>query len=237
MDRPKASRHLARRALWDCDARARTAPFDTPASPCRCTAVPSMTGRAECARRGRHSAMRIRLRDALPSCWSLADGRVQSAAQPDGRSCRSNRVIRAGCEETVAQHGPYSRGNRIGVGIRIDQHASLRLGSGDLPVGVTQLLMKSEILGFEPVGRAGASALRRTLHADLYRNVENDSQIGLEVPNRYSFHCIQNVGRYLTQAALIGSRRIGKPVAQHPYPLIERRLDDGPDMVVAGRGK
>ena len=97
-------------------------------------------------------------------------------------------------EETVAQRRPYLGGNRVGVGIGIDQHASLRLVGGDLPVRVAQFLMKLEVFRLEPVGRAGAAAGRRALHADLYRDIENDRQIGLEIADGYPLHRIENAG-------------------------------------------
>ncbi len=48
---------------------------------------------------------------------------------------------------------------------------------------------------------------------------------------------LRTAGRDLPQPALIDARRIRKPVAQHPYALIERRLDHGAHMVVARGGK
>src|ERR1700687_4857768 len=81
--------------------------------------------------------------------------------------------------------------------------------------------------------RGSAAALLRALHADLFRDVENNGQIGLEIADGYPLHRIQNRRRDLPQAALIGTRRIRKAVTQHPYSLIERRLDDGAAMVVA----
>ena len=56
MDRPQASRRVARRRPADCDGRARTAPSDRPASPCRCPARRRSARHAECARCDRHSA-------------------------------------------------------------------------------------------------------------------------------------------------------------------------------------
>ena len=44
-------------------------------------------------------------------------------------------------------------------------------------------------------------------------------------------------GATLPQPALIGPRRIGEPVAQHPDALRQRRLDHGAHMVVARGGK
>ena len=61
-----------------------------------------------------------------------------------------------------------------GIGIGVDQHASLRLVGGDLPVGVAQLLMKFDVFRLEPVGRAAAAAGGGALHADLDRDIEND---------------------------------------------------------------
>ena len=97
-----------------------------------------------------------------------------------------------GREETIAQGGPYAGRDRRGIGIGVDQHASLRLVGGDLPVRVAQLLMKFDVFGFEPVGRAGAAAGGRALHADLDGNIEDDGQIRLEIADGDPLHRVEN---------------------------------------------
>ena len=61
-------------------------------------------------------------------------------------------------EHMIAQRRPDAGGDRVGIGIGVDQHAALRVFGGDLPVGVAQILMKLEVFRLEPVRRAAAAA-------------------------------------------------------------------------------
>ena len=123
-----------------------------------------------------------------------------------------------------------------GLGGGVDQHAALRFAGCDLPVRLAQFLMKFDVFRLEPVGRAGAAAGGRALHADFDGDIENDGQIRLEVADGDPLHRVEHGGRDLAQAALIGACRIRKPVAQHPCSLTERGLDDRAHVVVA-RGR
>ncbi len=114
------------------------------------------------------------------------------------------------------QRGPHTSGNRAGVGIGVDQDASLRFVRGDLPVGVAQFLMKFYVFGFESVRRAATAAGGGALHPDLHRDVENNRQVGLEIADRDPLHRIENRRRDMAQPALIHPGRVRKPVAQHP---------------------
>ncbi len=140
-------------------------------------------------------------------------------------------------EQMIAQRGPDLGGDRVGIGIGVDQHAALRIVGCDLPVGVAQILMELDVFGLEPVRRAAAAAGGGALQADLDGDVEDDGQVRLEIADGDPLHGVEHAGRDLPQPALIGPRRIRKAVAQHPGPLAERGLDHGAHMVVARGGK
>ena len=108
------------------------------------------------------------------------------------------------------------RGNRAGVGGGVDQHAALRFVGGDLPVGVAQFLMKFDVFRLEPVGRAGAAAGGRALHADLDRDIENDGQIGLEIADRDPLHRVENRRRDLARGC--PDRRASNPKSGRTAP-------------------
>src|SRR4029078_3214408 len=105
--------------------------------------------------------------------------------------------------------------------------------SGDLPVGIAQVLMKPEVFGLETIGCAAATPCRSALQPYLDRDVENDSQVRLEIADGDALHRIEHTGRDLPQPALISARRIRKTVAEYPEAAAERRLNDGTHMVVA----
>ena len=93
--------------------------------------------------------------------------------------------------------------------------------------------MKPEIFGLETIGCAAATPCRSALQPDLDRDVENDSQVRLEIADGDALHRIEHTGRDLPQPALISARRIRKTVAEYPEAAAERRLNDGTHMVVA----
>ena len=112
------------------------------------------------------------------------------------------------------------------IGIGVDQHAALRIVGGDLPIGLAQILMKFEVFRLEPVGRA-AAAPRRPRAA--CRSPTGTSRMrvrsGLRSPMVTRCIASSKAGVDLPEPALIGARRIGEPVAQHPGALRQRRLD------------
>ena len=65
------------------------------------------------------------------------------------------------------------------------------------------------------VTEAGVQAFhcRGALHADLHRDIQNDRQVRFEIADGDPLHRIENRGRDLAEAALIGPGRIRKPVA------------------------
>src|SRR6476646_3605776 len=98
--------------------------------------------------------------------WILVEAGQRAAVRPGARSSRTGHVAGACREKAIAQCGPNAGGNRGGIGIGIDQNASLRLARGNLPVGVAQFLMKPEIFRLEPVGLTAAASRSRALPAD-----------------------------------------------------------------------
>ena len=122
-------------------------------------------------------------------------------------------------EQMIAQRRPDAGGDRIGIGIGVDQHAALRIVGGDLPIGVAQVLMELQVFGLEPVRRAAAAACGRALQADFDGDVENDGQIRLEIADGDALHGVEHARRDLPEPALIGAGRIREAVAQHPGAL------------------
>ena len=116
------------------------------------------------------------------------------------------------------------------------EYAAIRFAGRNFPVRLAQSLVKPDVFRFEPVGRTAAAPGGRALHPDFDGNIENDRHIRLEVADGDPFHRVEHGRRDLAKAALIGARRIRKPVAQHPYSLAERGLDHRANMVVA-RGR
>ena len=156
-----------------------------------------------------------RPRDARTARWFRADAGPRSPVRPCAALMPELAAARD-CEEAIAQRGPDARGDRVGVGVGVDQHAALRILGGDLPIGVAQILMELEVFGLEAVGRAAAAPRRRALQADLDGNVEDDGQVRLEIADGDALHRIEHARRDLAQPALIGARRIREAVAQHP---------------------
>jgi len=140
-------------------------------------------------------------------------------------------------KQTFAQRGPDAAGDRVEVGIGVDQHAALGLVRRDLAIGLAQALMELEILPLEPVRCAAAAPRGSALQADLDRQVEDDGEIRLEIADRDPLHRVDERGRHAAETALIGPRRVGETIAQHPCAPIERGLDQCADMVVARGGK
>src|SRR4029078_6559681 len=119
----------------------------------------------------------------------------------------------------------------------LDRPAEWGVPGCDLRVGVAQVLVELDALCLEAVGRAAAAPCGRPLHADLDGNIEDDGEGRLEVADRDPLHRVENIRRDLSQSTLIGGGRVEESIAQHPEALIEGRLNQRPDMVVAGGGK
>src|SRR5882757_7104539 len=113
------------------------------------------------------------LRDGRTVRTSRADAGQRSPVLSCGRSCGARRR-RWKVEQMIAQRLPDLCCDRLGIGIRVDQHAALRILSGNLLVGFAQVLVKLEIFRLETVRRALAAPRCRALHADLDGDVEND---------------------------------------------------------------
>ena len=180
---------------------------------------------------------RSRPRDARTARWFRADAAPRSRGRPE-RALMRCRAAGWRRNRRSRKRGPYAGRDRIGIGVGIDQHAALRLVGCDLPVGVAQFPVKLDVFGLEAVGRAAAAAGGRALHAYLDGHIEDDGQVRLEIADGDPLHRIENRrAARCPSLTLIGPGRIRETVAQHPVPWLERRLDHGADMVVAGRRK
>ncbi len=123
------------------------------------------------------------------------------------------RLTALAAKKRSLQGSPYVGRDSIGFGGGVDQHAALRFAGGDLPVRLAQLLMKPDVFRLEAVGRAAAAPRGRALHADFDGDIEDEGQVRFEIADGDPLHRVEHGGRDLAEAALIGARRIRKPVA------------------------
>src|SRR5260221_14581845 len=97
----------------------------------------------------------------------------------------------------TAKRGPDLGGDRLSTGIGVDQHAALRVFSGNLPVGVAQILVEFDVFRLEPVRRTAAAAGGGPLQPDFNGDVEDDGQVRLEVADGDPLHGVEHAGRNL----------------------------------------
>src|SRR6185312_5358347 len=116
---------------------------------------------------------------------------------------------------------------------RVDDEAALRLGAGDLEKALAELLVELRSLALE----AGLATrpLARTREALGHGQIEDEGEVGREIAGDEPMEPPELVLRNAAGRALIGQRRIGEAVAQHPLPALERR-PDGRGQVVAPGG-
>ena len=145
----------------DRDAPARTAPCDRRASPCRCPAARRSARHAACGRRDRLEQRAARPRRGRTGWRFRADAAPRpsssssSLTAPRPRAC-SGAVAGSSRLFTMVQMFSATVLARLA---RVDQDAAVRLGCGELPIGLAQLLVESRA----PRPRNGRPRRRRAV--------------------------------------------------------------------------
>src|ERR1041384_2854445 len=116
---------------------------------------------------------------------------------------------------------------------RIDHHTTLRLSGGDLVKAMPQAFVKTRIEPLETIRIAGA--LGRPGEPFRDRHIQDQSEIGREIPERKMVQRLQFRDRQTAPIPLISERRIGKPVTDNPQAAPERRLDQPRHMLAPRR--
>ncbi len=185
----KRRRRLHVAATMDRDARARTAPCDRPASPCRCLADPRSGKHAARGRsdKPRAKSLRQRYGRTIPS-WRadaarrrprhrrlLARGLISGADLVGRTLLPSGAVTGSSLAPTMFQ---ICRATVSRFGAGIDDDAALRFLGGDRQIGLPEPFVEFDVFAFEPVRRRRAAALAGARHADFDRDVEHEREIG-----------------------------------------------------------
>src|SRR6185312_6469861 len=152
-------------------------------------------------------------------------------------SCRSGRQ---------SQLPPYQRKDlRMSLCCRtsrVDHRYSLGLAPGDREIGIahatkerTALLLESVLIAFRAFisRRASHITTAGALHTRGNVRVHQNRQLGLQVSAENAMQSQHRLRAQLSATALVSFRRVGKPVAQHKFPLRDSRLNNFFDVLRA----
>src|SRR5581483_12463282 len=118
----------------------------------------------------------------------------------------------------------------------IDDAKTLRLRARAIEIGIAHALEEGRILALELVGAATAGLrTRETFARDLRRHVEQDRAIRLAIGVNPGLEHGDALQRHAMAAALVGERRIGVAIAQHPIAARERRTYHLLDVLASRR--
>src|SRR5271169_4761822 len=118
---------------------------------------------------------------------------------------------------------------------RVDHAAALGLPTGDLEESFTHAPMELDRHAFVTGSRVSASG--RALEAVLDRQIENEGEVGLEIAKCEFVRGLARLPPETVAVALIGHRRIGETIAQHPLPARQCGRYLLPHVFVPGRGE
>jgi len=113
----------------------------------------------------------------------------------------------------------------------IDDAESAWIGVRQFEIAIAHAVEELRGLDFETVDRAAPRL--HALEPHLHRHVEQDRAIGIEIAVHGVRDLVDEPAIDSAAATLIGMRRIGESVAEHPLAASERRTDEVVDVHLA----
>jgi len=152
-----------------------------------------------------------------------------NGGRPDERCWSSSLTERFDDGSEVRAHG-------LERPIRRDHAKPRRLGRGACEIGVAHAREERALLALELVEHAAVALVpRETTARYLDRNVEQQREVRLAVAMHPHFELGDERAVDAVPAALVGMRRVGEAVAQHPVAARERRPDHVLDVFAPRR--